>query len=246
MFSLFKKNNVSITSLFSNDFIDIHSHLLPNIDDGAKSFEDSVSLIKTLHSFGVNNFVTTPHIMDGVWNNNPEIIQNKLFQLKDYLKTHNLADIKIRAAAEYMLDSNFEHLLDTEKLLTIKDNYLLIEMSYLNPPINLKDLLFKIQIKGYTPILAHPERYVFYHNNYNEYLKLKEAGCLFQLNLLSLSNYYGPDIKKVAIKLLKDGLINFVGTDTHSERHLKFLESINNKKLLKLISPIIENNSILK
>lgn len=245
MFSFFKNNNVSITSLFTDSFIDIHSHILPNIDDGSKSFEESLSLIKRLHSFGVKNSVATPHIMDGVWDNNSETINNKLFDLKNYLKKQDVVDITIRAAAEYLLDSNFEKLLDTEKLLTIKDNYLLVEMSYLNPPINLKELLFKIQIAGYKPILAHPERYVFYHNSYQEYLKLKESGCLFQLNLLSLSNYYGSSTQKITKKLLKENLFDFAGTDTHTHRHLDFLEGINNPKLLRLVKPVIDNNTVL-
>ncbi|WP_245857046.1 tyrosine-protein phosphatase [Lutibacter flavus] len=227
------------------DFVDIHSHLLPNIDDGSKSFEESASLIKRLNSYGIKNFVATPHIMDGVWNNTSSIIQTKLYELTDYLNKQGIKDIQIRAAAEYMLDSNFEKLLYSEKLLTIKDQFILVEFSYINPPINLKEILFNIQIAGYQPILAHPERYSFFHTNYKEYSKLKEAGCLFQLNLLSLSSYYGSNVNRIAKQLLKDNLIDFAGTDTHHHRHLNALETINNPKLINLIKPVLENNAKL-
>ena len=245
MLSYFRKKKPTITRLFPNNYVDIHSHLLPNIDDGSKSFEESTVLIKRLSSYGIKNFVVTPHIMDGVWNNTPQIINQKLFELTNYLKTQEIQGVKIRAAAEYMIDANFEKLLSEKKLLTIKDNYLLVELSYFNPPINLKEIIFNIQIAGYQPILAHPERYTFYHSNYKEYFKLKELGCLFQLNLLSLSQHYGSKITKIAERLLKDNLIDFTGTDTHNQHHLNVLETINNTKLLKLVTPILENNSKL-
>jgi tyrosine-protein phosphatase YwqE len=238
----FFKNKTALTTQFPLDFVDIHSHLLPNIDDGSKSFEESVSLIKRLNSYGIKNFVVTPHIMDGVWNNTSSIIKTKLYELTNYLNKQGIKDIQIRAAAEYMLDSNFEKLLQTEELLTIKDKFILVEFSYINPPINLKEILFNIQIAGYQPILAHPERYSFFHTNYKEYSKLKEAGCLFQLNLLSLSAYYGSKVNRIAKQLLLDNMIDFAGTDTHHHRHLNALETINNSKLIKLIKPVLENN----
>jgi len=241
----FFRNKTPLIKEFPTNFIDIHAHLLPNIDDGSKSFAASAQLIKRLYSYGIKNFVTTPHIMDGVWNNTPTIINNKLYELTDYLNKEGVTGISIRAAAEYMLDANFESLLKSEKLLTIKDSYILIELSYFNPPINLKEILFDIQIAGYKPILAHPERYSFFHNNFNEYEKLKEAGCFFQLNLLSLSNYYGSYVRNQAKKLLKDNLIDFAGTDTHNIRHLNALETIKNPKIIRLIRPVLENNSKL-
>jgi len=246
MFSIFKKNTTPITNLFSDHFIDIHSHLLPGIDDGAKNIEDSIALLKKMRSFGIKNFVTTPHIMKGVWENTNDIILQKIQLVKETLKTQGITDITIRAAAEYMLDDNFPVLLAQKQLLPVKDQKILIEMSYLNAPVNLYELLFAMQIAGYKPILAHPERYQSFQNNIKEYLKLKEAGCLFQLNLLSLTNYYGKKVHETAIMLLKENLIDFAGTDTHNLLHLSYLEKINQPKIIKLIAPIIENNTILK
>ena len=243
MFSFLNKKK--LTNLFPDSYIDFHNHLLPNIDDGSKGFEESLKLINKLSSYGIKNFVCSPHIMESVWENTPDIINLKLFELQDILKKQNVTDIKIRAAAEYMMDHNFKKLLKSKKLLTIKNDYILVEMSFISPPLNLYDILFDIQIAGYKPILAHPERYSFFQNNFEEYHKLKNAGCKFQLNLLSLSNYYGPDVLKTSKKLLKNNLIDFTGTDTHNMRHLDFLESINNTSLLKLVKPILKNNEKL-
>ncbi|WP_457617704.1 tyrosine-protein phosphatase [Lutibacter sp.] len=246
MLSFFNHKKISITTLFSNEFVDIHSHLLPGIDDGSKNMDETITLLKKMYSFGIQNFIITPHIMEGVWENSKDTILPKLTAVKKELAANNLSNISIRVAAEYMLDSNFNSLLEQRQLLPLKENKILVEMSYINPPVNLFEILFNIQIAGYQPILAHPERYLFFHKKYKEYHKLKEAGCLFQLNLLSLSNYYGKDTHKIALLLLKDGLVDFVGTDTHAKRHLKYLESIDNPKVLKLIAPIIKNNAEFK
>jgi len=142
-----------------------------------------------------------------------------------------------------MLDANFDHLLKTEKLRTLKENYILVELSFISPPVNLYETLFNIQIAGYKPVLAHPERYSYFHSSMEEYLKLKAAGCLFQMNLLSLSNYYGTKVHSVAIDLLKQQLIDFTGTDTHNQQQLDFLENIGSTKTIKLIQPILGANA---
>ena len=133
-----------------------------------------------------------------------------------------------------------------ELVLTIKGSFVLIEMSYLNPPINLFELLFDIQMAGYKPILAHPERYNFLHKKFDEYYKLKEAGCKLQVNLLSLTNYYGKHVHEVANKLIKNNMIDFVGSDAHHKNHLNTLVKIGNKSIVKNLLPLIKNNSILK
>ncbi|MFA5299354.1 MAG: CpsB/CapC family capsule biosynthesis tyrosine phosphatase, partial [Lutibacter sp.] len=180
MFSFFQKKT-PLTSMFPEGFVDIHSHFLPAIDDGSKSMKESVALLRRMKGYGINHIICTPHVIESVWENASETIQHKLDTLNAHLKSTDFMDISLRAAAEYMLDANFNHLLKTEKLRTLKDNIVLVEMSYLNAPIDLYETLFNIQIAGYKPVLAHPERYSFYHNNYEEYKKLKEAGCLFQL-----------------------------------------------------------------
>ena len=190
----FKKKEIPLNEFFPQGFVDIHSHLLPGIDDGAKDLENAIALIEKMSSFGIKNFITTPHILGDLYPNTPEIIKSKLQEVQEALVKRNFTDITITAAAEYMLDEQFAVILEKEEILTLKDNLVLVEMSYFSPPINLYDILFQLQLKGYKPILAHPERYNTYHNNFKEYYKLKRAGCLFQLNLLSLTEHYGKHV----------------------------------------------------
>ena len=150
--------------------------------------------------------------------------------------------IKIDAAAEYMLDEQFCKLLKERDLLTIKEDNLLVEMSYFSAPVNLFEMLFDIQLAGYNPILAHPERYNFYHQKFDMYEKLKNAGCRFQINLLSLTGYYGPAVKKTAIKLIENNMIDFAGSDVHHEKHVSALQKLGTKANLKLLDPILKNN----
>lgn len=238
-----KKKITPLIDFLPERFVDIHSHLLPGIDDGAVTIDDSIKLIKSIKNLGINNIITTPHILGAFWPNTPEIITNKLDFVKTKLETQNISLNKLSAAAEYMLDEKFMNLLYHKELLTLKDNYVLVEMSYVNPPENIFDIIFEIQANGYKPILAHPERYLFYHYRFDLYKKLKEKGCLFQLNLLSLTNYYGSEVNKTAIQLLKNHLIDFAGTDIHNIRHIKYLDTIGTSKNIELIKPILKNNT---
>lgn len=239
----FKKKKLPLTEFFSSNFVDIHSHLLPGIDDGAKDLNDSIDLITKMSSYGITNFITTPHVMGELYPNSSEIILEKLALVKTALKNRGLENISISAAAEYMMDEQFMDRLEKNDILTLKDNFILVEMSFANPPLNLFEIIFEIQLKGYKPILAHPERYTFYHNNLNKYYKLKKAGCLFQLNLLSLSLNYGKGVQKASFDLLKNNLYDFVGSDTHHLNHLSLFNEINTKKNYDLINHLIEKNS---
>lgn len=241
----FKKSSPVLKDLIPNDYIDIHSHLLPGIDDGAKTFEQTLKLIKALQSFGTKQFITTPHIIQHVWDNNANLINLKKNETIIELEKNQIT-IPFHAAAEYMINDYFVELFQSKELLTLKKNYVLVEMSYINPPIQLYSILFDLQIAGYIPVLAHPERYIFYHNNFDEYQKLKKSGCLFQLNLLSVVGYYGEGISKIAEKLLQKGLYDFVGSDTHHDKHIiAFEQKIKLKDLLPL-KQAITNNQFFK
>ena len=225
--------------------MDIHSHVLPGIDDGAKDMDTSIALLLKMASYGIKNFITTPHVLGSVYPNSSEVIKQKLAAVKKELEKREIKGISIQAAAEYMLDGEFSALLDQKDILVLKDNYILVEMSYFSAPINLYELIFKIQLKGYKPILAHPERYNFYHTDFKNYYKLKQAGCLFQLNLLSLTDQYGKGVQKTSEKLLKENLYDFVGTDTHHQNHLELLPKIGTKKTLEKIKHLLNNNKKL-
>lgn len=239
----FNKKKTRLRELIPSNFVDIHSHLIPGIDDGAKTIDDSIKLIVALEKIGFKKFITTPHIIENLWNNTPEIIFSgeKIVQAK---LIENSIPVSIKASAEYMMDSYFSDLIATKNIIPLKDFYVLVEMSYLNPPLQLFDIIFDIQNAGYKPVLAHPERYIFYHNNLAIYSKLKNSGCLFQLNLLSITGYYGEGVTKIAQKLLSLGLIDFVGSDVH---HLNHVQSFENKIILKDEVPLkeaINNNQL--
>ncbi len=238
----FKKREIPLNEFFPENFIDIHSHLLPGIDDGAKDLENSIELILKMRSYGIKNFITTPHVLGDVYPNSSKTIKEKLKIVQDELALRKINDVTINAAAEYMMDEQFSIRLEKNDILTLKDNFILVEMSYFNAPINLYDILFEIQLKGYKPVLAHPERYNFYHNDFDSYYKLKKAGCLFQLNLLSLTEQYGKGVQKIANKLIKENLYDFVGTDTHHHNHLELLRKISTKKRKQKINHLLNKN----
>lgn len=244
MFTLFKSKPI-LKDLIPNNHIDIHSHLLPGIDDGAKSFEDTLRLTQSLQNFGISQFITTPHIIQHVWDNTREQIITTKNNTVGALAKNNIT-IPFQAAAEYLMDDQFVKLLQSNDLLTLKDNYVLVEISYINAPIQLYSILFDLRVAGYIPVLAHPERYLFYHKNFSEYEKLKKAGCLFQLNLLAVVGYYGENIAKIADTLLQKGMYAFVGSDVH---HSKHIAAFNDKVKLKDVAPlkeIIGNNQFFK
>lgn len=224
MFSFFKKKSAEPGEIYFPIKTDMHSHILPGIDDGSPDLETSIMLIKGLMQLGIKRSIATPHIIGDLYRNNPETINSALKKLKDELARQKIK-FEVSAAAEYMLDSYFFELLQSkERLLTVKDNLLLTEFSYASRPDDPGKLSFAIIMEGYTPILAHPERYPYFYNNYKQFHHLAELGFLLQVNLLSLTGYYGKEAAKVAQYIIKNDLASFVGTDLHHERHLNALK----------------------
>ena len=223
MISIFK-SKPKLSALIPSGFIDIHSHLLPGIDDGSKSLEETETLLQQLKVIGFEKCITTPHTLPEIWENTRDGILQKFDETKSQLSESHQPMLH-HAASEYMLDDSFIDRLQSEKLLTLKDDLLLIEMSYMNPTLALKEIIFEIKQKGYKPILAHPERYLYYHKNLKAYELLKDLGVLFQMNLLSAVGYYGPSVAKAAEDLLKNDFIDFVGSDVHHQKHVSSFEN---------------------
>ncbi|MFC4220496.1 tyrosine-protein phosphatase [Flagellimonas marina] len=241
MFSFFEKKVYLADYL--HGLVDIHNHILPGIDDGAKTVEQSIELLKGFGEFGVTNFICTPHIMHNYYDNTPKTIEQSYEKLKNKLVEENLLNVNIDCAAEHMIDDNFEDLLEKGEVMPLKEQYLLIEMSYLQPSFNFDLSVDKIGNNGYFPILAHPERYMYFHQKYRKYGEMKSNGVMSQLNLLSLSSEsYGANVQKIAEKLLSDNLVDYVGTDIHNLRQLKVLKEIKlSSKIMNRLLPIIEN-----
>lgn len=243
MFNLFRNKSKNKTLPL---LVDIHSHLLPGLDDGVKSVEETVYILKILQNLGYKKIITTPHVMSDHYPNTEEGIVNKLEETIDLLSEHKL-NIKLEAAAEYYLDENLMFKLSNhEKLLTFDDNYLLFETSFFNKPVFLEDAVFNMNTQGYKPILAHPERYSYLQGNQKLLEKLKNMNLLFQMNILSLTGYYSMEVKKFTLKLLKANLIDFVGTDCHSALQVdEILKKTNSKNFKYLSSQNILNRSLL-
>ena len=219
MLGWFKKSSPILQPIdFSVVRVDIHSHLIPSIDDGAKDLDDSISIIKDLKNQGFSKIITTPHIMSDLYKNTPETINSGLEILKKRLTKDNI-EIDISAAAEYYVDYDFEQRIGNEKFMTFGEKYILIEFSFLESPRNMFDIIFKLQLEGYIIVLAHPARYQYF--DLKDYESLINRGVLFQLNLLSLIGYYSKQVKSNAELLIKNKFISFIGTDCHNLNHAR-------------------------
>ncbi|MFC6222561.1 tyrosine-protein phosphatase [Hymenobacter artigasi] len=202
---------------------DMHSHLLPGLDDGAETVEHSLDLLRALRDLGYRKLVMTPHIMGDFYKNTPEGIRAALKLLREAAAAAGLQDVALECAAEYYLDEFLgQKLADGTEMLTFGGDkrYLLFETSYMNEPLNLFEIIFEMKAQGYQPVLAHPERYTYLYGRFAEIEKMRrDYGVLLQVNLNSLSGYYSPAAKKVAEQLIDGELVDFVGTDTHHLRH---------------------------
>lgn len=227
MFKIFSKSKSKSTAVdFSVFSTDMHSHLLPGIDDGSKDLENSLELIRGMRDLGYKKLITTPHIIWDMYRNTPTIIGEKLGMVREALEKEGI-DVELQAAAEYFLDEHVEELLKKkEPLLTISGNKVLTEFSMAFPSMNIKDILFEMAMQGYQPIIAHPERYIYLQHNKEFYNELKDIGCMFQLNLLALAGYYGRSVKELAEYLLHNDFYDLVGTDLHNIHYLEALQDM--------------------
>ncbi len=218
-----QKVDLEVYPYFENIEVDIHSHLIPGIDDGSPNISTSIELLRLMGELGFKKIITTPHISE-LYPNNGDTIFDGLIRLKKQMKSE-LLNIDLTVAAEYMINDLFEQALISEvPLLTLADKYILVEMSHLSEPINLYRVLSILKSRGFIPVLAHPERYRFYSNNLYHFEKLKTYGCLFQMNVLSLIGYYGSGISDCAKLLIENNLIDFIGSDLHHQRHLEAIK----------------------
>lgn len=229
---------------------DMHSHLLPGLDDGAETVEHSLELLRELRALGFRKLIMTPHIMGDFYKNTPEGIRAALAVLRTAAEAAGLGDMALDCAAEYYLDEWLGRKLAAgTELLTFggERRYLLLETSFLNEPLNLYGTIFDLKAAGYRPILAHPERYVYYYGRFAEIEKLRQDyGVLLQLNLNSLAGYYSPAARQVAEKLIDGGLVDFVGTDTHHLRHTEALarKTVTTSYFRKLLALPLLNSTL--
>ena len=224
------KNSVPVE--LSNVGIDMHSHLLPGIDDGAENMEQSIELILHLKELGYHAAVTTPHIFWDMYRNNSEIIRQKREEVNQELKKRNI-DFRLEAAAEYYCDEHFENLIEADDLLCLGKKNILFEMGFAAENANLGRVIFNLQIAGYKPILAHPERYEYWHGSLGNYERMLDKDVALQLNITSLTGQYGPNVKRISEKLIDARMISYLGTDCHHMGHIQLTNAARTNPALR-------------
>lgn len=243
MLNWFRKSNTNPAGVLP--VIDIHSHLLPGLDDGVQSFEEAEAIILRFQALGYKKLITTPHVMSDFFKNTNETILAKHQELTQWLSNKRI-QIEIQPSGEYYLDEELINKIENgSPLLTFGNKYLLFETNFMNEPLNLKEFIFLATTKGYKLILAHPERYLFIQNNFSKAEDLLNRGLLFQLNISSISGYYSKAAQTTAQKLIDKGWIHFLGSDCHNQQHIQLMEETRNTKYFqKAISLPLLNNSL--
>jgi len=221
--------------------VDMHSHLIPGIDDGAQNMDEALEMIGELHLAGYKKLIVTPHIQNEFFKNTPEIINSGLAKLREAVAKIGIP-IALKAAAEYLVDDGFEDKIKKGNLLAFGDNYLLIELSYFNPHPNIKEIIFNLQVDGYKVILAHPERYSYWFTDFSKFEELKDRNVYFQINLISLARHYPDPVKKTTEMLIDKNMVEFVGTDIHNQH---YMNSFQNARLLKYFDILLKSGKLL-
>ena len=245
LFDIFRKKPEPMAPFdLSRVKVDIHSHLIPGIDDGSQDMDQTIAMLAKFESMDYKKVITTPHVMTDSFPNTPETILGGLEDVRLELKKAGLT-IQIEAAAEYYFDETLMPKIRNKELLTFGDNYALVEFAFHSPPQYVDQLFFEMQTKGYRPVVAHFERYMYYLGNIDEAKQWRQKGINIQVNLISLTGHYGPDIRKQAERLIDEGEFDFVGTDCHRIEHLMLLENSLNMPYFHKIGNYLVKNLVL-
>lgn len=221
MFDFFHKKSKPEKLWFSTD---IHCHVLPGIDDGSADVATSVELVERMQQWGIERIFASPHVTYATFPNTAETVGAARTELQQALDAAGNS-LKLANSAEYRIDDLFLECLEAGNLMTLPGNVLLIENSFMQEPWNLDQLIFDLQVKGYRPILVHPERYSYYYSRKDRYAALRNTGVMFQINLLSLAGYYGKQEKRIAEMLIENQLVSYIGTDLHGHSHADAIDS---------------------
>jgi tyrosine-protein phosphatase YwqE len=246
-FNLFKKKDKlpNAEQPLEPILVDMHSHLIPGIDDGVENEDAAIEMIRQFEEWGYKKLITTPHAYGDLYRNTPEIILPIYEKLINRIEKEGIK-ISLEVSSEYYLDGFFQELLNKNQILPFGKNNILVETGFMQMPSNFNELIFNARIAGYNPILAHPERYVYLHFDFDKYHELHDTGLKFQINISSLSGYYSTPIKKIAEKLIEKGLVDYLATDLHGIRHIKpTQDGLQNPIIEKLENSKILNNSFL-
>lgn len=242
-FNWFRKSKAVVTPSLQ---VDIHSHLLPGLDDGVSSFEEAAEIILNFQELGYSRIITTPHVMSDAYRNTPQTIQDKLAGLNEYLRQRSII-MSVTAAAEYYLDESLLKMIETSQpLLTFGEKYLLFETNFITEPFNLKEFIFLAATRGYKLILAHPERYLYLQNNLGKVQDLMDRGVLMQMNISSLTGYYSRPVQQMAYKLIDKGMVHWLGSDCHHLQQIRLMrDAATSRYFRKALTLPLLNNSLI-
>lgn len=202
---------------------DIHNHILPGIDDGASRVSRAVELVKALKRWGIEHAIATPHVTEDTFENTLETITDAMAQLRGAIEAEGI-EMSISHSAEFRIDEFSLKQIESGRIVPMADNHLLVENSYVQEPWNLDQTLFQLKLQGFNLIMAHPERYIYYHDNKRRYQQLHGVGIAFQINALSLAGHYGKRVKQIAEWLIEQEMVDYVGTDIHHRAHVESID----------------------
>ena len=232
---------------FSSLAVDLHSHLIPGIDDGSKSMTDTIEILKAFKSLGYKKIITTPHVIRDSYDNSTETLLAGKEKVLEAMKKEGI-DIGFDVSAEYYMDETMYARIESKDFLPFGKNYILVELSYLEKMNNTLDLIYKLQVAGYRVILAHPERYPFYYEkDFKTYKSFKDRSVYFQLNMGSLVGKYGNGAKTVAQRMVDEEIVDFIASDLHTIKTIDVLKDcLKDRHTQKVIkSGMLLNKSLL-
>ena len=233
--SLFKKQYTP-KPIFEALGTDMHCHLIPRVDDGSKCIEESIECLNTLKAVGYKKVIITPHFQHPRFDNDEDDIRQRYEEVKRQAAE---AGVEIEIAGiggEYRIDSGFKNRLENPRFLKVGGKYVLVEFSLHQQMMGVDEMIFDMQMNGYEVILAHPERYPYLNVHSSEIIKMRELGVAFQVNILSLNNFYGESAMRKGFEYIEKGMSEYLGTDTHNMRYIQALmETAENKEVQKVL-----------
>lgn len=244
MFDFLRKNKKDVELFYNTD---VHCHIMPGVDHGAQTIDQALELLEAEKKMGINRVFLTSHVTAGTFENTPQTLTEAFNIFSKAVEEAGLG-MELHVSAEYRIDEYWETQWKAGAILPLPGNYILMENSFQQELLQLDDLMFELMVKGYNPILAHPERYSYYAHRHHRYEKMHNAGVKFQLNILSLAGYFGPVARGNAEWLIKNNMVDMLGTDMHHIEHAhiiqEYLKSKDWKKLSSVLEPHIINDLI--
>ena len=232
MFNIFQRKSKKDAKLFYTT--DVHSHILPGVDHGSQSVEESLEMLQAQLDMGISHVMCTSHVTAETFENTPESLTAAYEELKNAIAREGLP-INIYVSAEYRIDEYWTQEYEAGHLLPLPGNHVLLENSFAQELIGIDNMMFELQVKGYRPILAHPERYRYYNDRRDRYKTLHNASVKFQINILSLAGYFGKGARERALWLIQNNLCDMLGSDMHNMEHARLIkEYIGSKDWRKL------------